>query len=522
MSGERNESRSAPTGAGRPEGEQSAGERPAGNRLAGERLAGDCLAEDAAALRGSRLARPRVVVAGAGSGVGKTTVAIGLMRALARAGRRVQGFKCGPDYIDPTYHAAVTGRPSRNLDTWMLTPDTMKDVFLRGSEGADVSVVEGVMGLYDGRDPLSDDGSTADVAAKLDAPVLLVVDVAGAARSAAAVVLGFARFNERVRIAGVIANRCGGRGHYELVKAAVEATCGVPVVGWLASDETLAAPERHLGLVPAVERGELTPLFERIADRIAGGVDLDAVLAIAAAAPPLERPAASLLPPPAAAEARREDGPTIAVARDGAFHFYYPENLETLERLGAKLVYFSPVAGETVPPEADGLYMGGGFPEQFLPALAANERLKRDVRELAARGMPVLAECGGYMYLCRSIATVAGETYPMAGVVPARCAMTPRLAALGYREVAVTANGGALPPGATLRGHEFHYSVVEPDEPERFPAAYIARGLRGEREEGYATANVTAGYTHLHFGSNPDAANHYLKACTIYRKSRRL
>ncbi|WP_166245631.1 cobyrinate a,c-diamide synthase [Paenibacillus turpanensis] len=479
--------------------------------------------------------RSRLVIAGTGSGVGKTTVTLGLMKALARSGRTVQGFKCGPDYIDPTYHTAVTGRPSRNLDTWMMETERMKEIFLRGSAGADISVIEGVMGLYDGKDPLSNRGSTAEIAAELDAPVLLIVNAQSMARSAAAVVLGFQKLDPRVRIAGVIANRCGSKGHYQLVKAAIEQECGVPVIGWLGRDESLGIPERHLGLVPAIERGELDPLFERAADFIEQGVELEALLALADSAPALAWPEQRLFtaePAPASPSQRlsaADSGaasaasPVIAVAKDAAFNFYYRENLELLEQAGARLAYFSPLAGETVPAEAHGLYLGGGFPEEFAAELSANERFKQDVRGLAQRGMPIFAECGGYMYLCRSITDRAGQTYAMAGLIPADVAMQTKLAALGYREAKAERDCLLLAAGETIRGHEFHYSTAKrdpaptPEEESAYPYAYETKGLRGAGKDGYAAGNILAGYTHVHFASHPQAAVRFVERCEAYR-----
>jgi len=434
------------------------------------------------------------------------------MRALRRRGLRVQGFKCGPDYIDPTYHQAATGRISRNLDVWLAGESGVRAAFARGSASADVSVVEGVMGMFDGKDASSDRGSTADVAALLEAPTLLVVDVSGMGRSAAAIVAGFQRFG-RARVAGVVANRCGSRGHFELVKTAIEAACGVPVVGGLEAEGELAAPERHLGLVPAIERGELSPWFDRLADRIERGTDLDAVLDIARSAPKL--PAA----PPSAARRRAGDGPRIALAKDEAFHFYYPENLELLESLGAELVPFRPIDGEGLPERADGVYLGGGFPEEYAERLSANGTLREQLRTLASRGLPVVAECGGFMYLCRSITDRAGNRYPMAGLVAADVRMQPKLAALGYREAVAPQDHLLLRAGEAIRGHEFRYSSIEAGEP--LPHAYELTGRFGARGDGYAAPNVAAGYTHLYLPSNPRAAERWIEACLAYRASLR-
>ncbi|TBL78281.1 cobyrinate a,c-diamide synthase [Paenibacillus thalictri] len=461
--------------------------------------------------------RPRLVVAGTGSGAGKTTVTLGIMAALRRRGLQVQGFKCGPDYIDPTYHTAVTGRVSRNLDTWMTAHDTMRDIFLRGSRAADISVIEGVMGLYDGKDPLSNTGSTAEIAALLQSPVLLVVNAQSMARSAAAVVLGFQKLDPNLNIAGVIVNKCGSAGHYKIVKAAIEQECGLPVLGWLGRDETLQVPERHLGLVPAVERGELQPLFARLAEVVEQGVDMEAVLALAQSAEPLKQPEIRLF------EEMRQAlsfTPTIAVARDAAFNFYYPENLELLELLGAKLYEYSPLRGETVPEEADGVYIGGGFPEEFAAELASHKKQNDDLKRRVQSGLPLFAECGGYMYLTRSITDRAGQVHPMVGLIPAEVRMQIKLAALGYREVKAARNNLLLAEGESIRGHEFHYSTLAPAVDD-YPYAYETKGLRGAGWDGYCAGSVTAGYTHMHFASNQGAAKRFVDRCAEYGQARR-
>ncbi|MNB75702.1 Cobyrinic acid A,C-diamide synthase [compost metagenome] len=537
--------------------------------------------------------RSRIVIAGTGSGVGKTTVTIGLMAALRRRGLQVQGFKCGPDYIDPTYHTAVTGRESRNLDTWMLPLETNREIFLRASRDADISVIEGVMGLYDGKDPLSNTGSTAELAALLASPVILVVNVQSLARSAAAVVMGYQKLDESIRIAGVIVNKCGSSRHYEIVKTAIERECGIPVVGWLRRESVPGIPERHLGLIPAIERGELSGLFSGTADLVEAGVDLDALLAIAEEAPELEWPrqrlfgdpaGATLEPVPAASSgdagvmgtgdtangtnvswltasasgsslaeaslALQPDGvgapsresdtcivsgagacvrPVIAVAKDAAFHFYYKENLELLEQFGAKLLLFSPLAGDDLPEEADGLYLGGGFPEEYAASLAANAALKRTLHTRVQGGMPLFAECGGYMFLSRSIMDRAGTLHDMAGLIPVDIAMQDRPAALGYREAKATGDCLLLNAGETIRGHEFHYSRVVSDMsgmtelkgmPEPYPFAFETTGSRGTGHEGYRSGNVLAGYTHVHFASNPAAAERFVKHCLEYSRRR--
>lgn len=461
-----------------------------------------------------RLHRPRIVIGGTGSGAGKTTLTLGLMAALRRRGLTVQGFKVGPDYIDPTYHTAVTGRPSRNLDTWMASADVMKEIFLRGSEGADVSVIEGVMGFYDGKDPRSDQGSTAQVSMLLEAPAVLVVGIASMARSAAAIVKGFATLSEGVSLAGVVCNQAGSAGHISLCKAAIEQECEVPVLGGFVRTEGIQIPERHLGLVPAVERGELAPLFDRLADLVEEFVDVDRVIEIARSAPDLDECEAGLF----GGAVEEAAGVKIAVARDAAFNFYYPENLELLERFGAELVFFSPLAGEKVPEDAGALYIGGGFPEEFAGELAGYADVRQDLKERVLGGLPTLAECGGYMYLGASLADRDGVVHEMCGVVPGEVKMQGKLAALGYREATAVGGHFLLPVGETVRGHEFHYSTLT--ELGEFAYAYRVKGLRGEKEEGYAGGRLVAGYTHLYFPSNPEVARRFVEEARAFARER--
>ncbi|ETT77511.1 cobyrinic acid a,c-diamide synthase [Paenibacillus sp. FSL R7-277] len=494
-------------------------------------------------------AHPRLVIAGTGSGSGKTTVTLGLMRAFARRGLKVQGFKCGPDYIDPAYHTAVTGHPSRNLDSWMTSSDYLQEYFLQASADADLSVIEGVMGLYDGKEDTALTGSTAEIAILTASPVLLVVDVRSMGRSAAAIVLGFRQLEPQVQIAAVLVNRCGSEGHYRLVKAAIEAACGIPVIGWLPRDSGLDIPERHLGLLPAVERGELAPLFERAADMLEQGTDLERLLELAAAAPAVQgQPvspeqeallacmqmpdqqvrsltyAAELCNPAAQIHKTQAGpagpGPLIAVARDAAFNFYYADNLELLAREGAKLVYFSPLSGEGIPPEADGIYLGGGFPEEFAAVIAANQLFLSGLRSAAAAGMPLYAECGGYMVLARSLTDRNSRVHEMAGIVPAHTVMQERRAALGYREVTALHDCLLLKQGERLRGHEFHYSVMSYLDGEARNYAYESKGRGGSQPEGYISGSIMAAYAHIHLASHLPAAARLVAACRAYRDSK--
>ena len=460
--------------------------------------------------------RPRVVIAGTNSGVGKTTLTVGLMAALVRRGLQVQGYKVGPDYIDPTYHSAVTGRPSRNLDSWMLSADTVREVFLRSSHTADVSIIEGVMGLYDGKDPRSNLGSTADLSQLLAVPVILVVNAASMARSAAAIVMGFQRFDPGVKIAGVIVNRVSGERHYQLVKTAVEQECGVPTLGYLTEQADLIIPERHLGLIPAIERGELQPLFEQLAVAIEETIDLDQLLQIVHLAPAL-----AVREPMIFRSQQSGSQVTIAIAKDAAFNFYYPENLELLELRGAKLVFFSPLAGEDIPSGVDGLYLGGGFPEEFAQELGSRPELLKSFRDQIQRGLPTYAECGGYMFLTEAIIDRQGDSFPMVGIIPAKVRMQERLAALGYREVTALTDNVLLPAGCTARGHEFHYSTIEPS-PDfadvEWPFAYEVQSRGSNMRDGFAKGNLLAGYTHLHFASHPEIADRFIAVCASYQE----
>lgn len=446
----------------------------------------------------------RLVIAGTGSGVGKTTFTIGLMAALRRRNLKVQGFKCGPDYIDPSYHSAVTGRNSRNLDSWMLGNDLVKDIFIRASEDADISIIEGVMGFFDGKEPTSNEGSTAEISVITKSPVVLVVNCASMARSAAAIVKGFQELSADPNIVAVIANHVGSEGHFQLVKTAIEQECHIPVVGYLKKDKEITIPERHLGLIPSIERGELDTFFGKLGDLIANSVDIDGLLKLAEAEP-LHRTDNSVF------SMKQEKTVTIAVARDSAFNFYYEENLELLSSYGANLRFFSPLNGELLPEDADGLYIGGGFPEEFAPILAKQEEAKKSIRDAINKGLPTLAECGGFMFLTEAIETVEGNIYSMAGVIPGKAVMQKKLVALGYREITGLSGNPLIPEGKTAKGHEFHYSKFVVDSP--ITHAYETKSRWGRKQEGYLSGNLVAGYTHFHFASSPEMVERWIEKC---------
>lgn len=444
----------------------------------------------------------RFVLAGTGSGVGKTTFTIGLMKALQEKGKTVQGFKCGPDYIDPTYHTAVTGRISRNIDSWMFSHEAVRDIVAGASVDADVSIIEGVMGFYDGKSPLSDEGSAADISVVTESPVILIVNCASMARSVAAVVKGFQLLSEKPNIVGVIANQVGSIGHYEIAKAAIEQECGIPVIGYLKREVGIDIPSRHLGLVPAIERGELDTFFDKLGSLMAETIDLDQLLALTKA-PVLQESGQLFVEEPS-------QNICIAVAKDAAFNFYYEENLALLRAKGATLQFFSPLANEPVPAEADGLYIGGGFPEEFAEILAGNSDVKRSIREAIAKGLPTLAECGGFMYLTEAITNSDGDRYDMVGVVPGEVVMQTKLAALGYREIFGTQDNFLIGTDEEAKGHEFHYSKYSGTHN---TPAYQTKGRFGNKQEGYQAGNLVAGYTHFHFVSNPKLVDNWLTAC---------
>jgi cobyrinic acid a,c-diamide synthase len=446
----------------------------------------------------------RIVIAGTGSGVGKTTVTIGLMAALIKKGLTVQGFKCGPDYIDPTYHTTVTKRVSRNLDSWMLSKETVLDIFQHGSKGADISILEGVMGFFDGKNPKNNEGSTADLAMITNSPVLLVVNCASMARSAAAIVKGFQAFAEGPNIVGVIANRVGSEGHFKIVKTAIEQECQVPVIGYLKRELEIEIPERHLGLIPSIERGELDSFFDKLGELVLETVNMEQFLELTKSEP-------LIVKQPSLFDKKRESTVRIAVAKDAAFNFYYPENLELLQAYGAELVYFSPLADEEVPVNSDGLYIGGGFPEEFASELSKNSIAKKSVKAAIEKGLPTLAECGGFMYLTEAIETTQKDRHEMTGVIPGQVKMQTKLASLGYRDISGQPKNFLLKEDEKAKGHEFHYSTYHYDD--EISHAYETKGMRGVKKEGYLKKNLVAGYTHFHFASNTEMIENWIGQC---------
>jgi cobyrinic acid a,c-diamide synthase len=431
---------------------------------------------------------PRIVVAGTHSGVGKTTVASGLMAALSSEGFRVAPFKVGPDFIDPSYHTLAAGGPGRNLDAFLSGPELMGPLFAHGARGADIAVIEGVMGLFDGKGG-GDLASTAHVARLLEAPIVLVVDARAMSRSVAAMVHGYATFDPRSRIAGVVLNRVGSRVHETILRDAIK-PLGIPVLGVVGRNDEIHTPDRHLGLVPVAERREeAARSLDALGKVISRSLNLDSMVRLARSAAPVGVEAWS----PESRDLDRSVGTRVAVATGPSFSFLYRENLELLDGAGAEVVTFDPTTEEELPAGTDALYLGGGFPETYAEALSTNWRMRESVQAFAAGGRPVVAECGGLLYLVREL-----DGHPMCGVLDAEATMTDRLT-LGYREARALADSPLADRDANVRGHEFHYSAVEPGAGQR-PAWELA----GRGQEGFVAGGVHASYLHTHWAATPE------------------
>lgn len=447
------------------------------------------------------------VVAGTASGVGKTTITAGLLAALRAQGLTVQPFKCGPDYIDPAHHAPLAGRPSYNLDTWMMPVETNRSIFRTACGDVDVAVVEGVMGLFDGASGSSERGSTAEIAKLLGLPVVLVVDVSTAARSVAAVVKGFRDFDLQLRLLGVILNGAAGPGHLKLLREAI-AQIEVPVLGSFPKLPEASLAERHLGLVTAGERTWDAEQVRALAEAAAKNIDLDLLL-VNCEIPEESLPAVFAKPE----FAYQVEPVRIGIAKDQAFSFYYQSSLDVLQAAGAELIEISPLSDSDLPATLDGLYLGGGYPEVFAEELARNRPFLSSLRNFVASGRPIYAECGGLMYLAEELTTLDGRRHAMASVLPLAIEMLNRLDGFGYTEVELLDDCLIGERGKRLRGHSFHYSRVT-------RAGDLARHYRtrqsltgAENHEGYSIGNVLASYIHLSLAANPEAAAHFVQSC---------
>ena len=442
------------------------------------------------------------MIAATGSGAGKTTVTVALIAALRARGLKVAAFKCGPDYLDPTYHRRAAGVTSHNLDGWMMGRDAVLGTFTRAARDFDIAIIEGMMGLFDSATPTGDEGSTAEIAKWMRAPILLVVDASGMARSVAAMAAGYAHFDRDANVAGIICDRIGGRGHLEMLRMA---SSEVPVVGGVPGNAELAFPERHLGLRTADENAVPERLFEAWGNLAAEWLDLDAIISIAREAPELE------IDEPEISRAK-EPRCRIGIAWDDAFHFYYEDNLRRLELLGAEITKFAPSRDAKLP-EVDGLYFGGGYPEVLARELSENRSMIEALREFAKSSRPIYAECGGLMYLCDAIRTLDGVSWKMAGLIRGTAVMSSRLQALGYAEIETLAPSILGPIGTKFRGHQFRYSTLENGDG-ALPHLYRVRPKWGaEFEEGYVRDNLIASYVHAHWASNPAVAEALVNAC---------
>ena len=458
---------------------------------------------------------PRVMIAAPASGSGKTLITCGLLRLLQRRKIRPAALKCGPDYIDPMFHRQVLGIPSRNLDTFFSPADsavsgnTAKEILARAVRSceAEAAVIEGVMGYFDGTGGSGMEASSCDLARQTDTPVILVVNARGMGRSVIPLIRGFADYEKgESRIRGVILNRVSA-GMYPKMKKWIEEDTPLRVIGYLPQDDSISWKSRHLGLLQPEEVEGLQGQIDYLADVLEKTIDLEALLGIARSAPAMQEPET-------AGRDKRGAAPRIAVARDEAFRFYYEDNLELLEELGAELVFFSPIHDRKLP-EADGLLLGGGYPELFARALADNESMKADIRRSAAAGMPILAECGGFMYLQKSMEIPEeNETFEMCGVLPGTCRMTDRLVRFGYLElVPKGAEAGAadyLLEGHRIRGHEFHYF----DSTDNGAACTAQKpGTARSWDCMVAQDSIMAGFPHLYYRSDPDFARAFVERC---------
>lgn len=448
----------------------------------------------------------KILIAGTNSGVGKTTISLGIMQALTKRNMKVQPYKIGPDYIDPSYHTFITGRHSRNLDSYMLDDEQIKYVFNKSSEDADISVVEGVMGLYDGIG-IDLDNCTSSYASKLlKAPVILVINGKAMAASSAAMVLGYKELDSRVNIAGVIVNNVKTKTHYEIIKNAVEKYCGVEVLGYFPPNNEFSLESRHLGLVPSVEIESLKTKFSNLADEIEKYINIDRIVEISES-----EEVETSFEVDSFIKKYKVENKSIAIAYDKAFNFYYRENIDLLRDLGLNIKYFSPLEDKEVP-NTDYIYIGGGFPEIFGKELELNKSMRKSIFEAYERKIPIYAECGGLMYLGEKLINQENEEYEMVGIFKGSSKMTASLRRFGYSFGTAKEDTILSKKGEVIKGHEFHHSIFETNE----DCAYIMRKERDKKivdewEGGYSKNNTLATYLHTHFYNNLDCIKNLLE-----------
>jgi len=452
------------------------------------------------------------LIAGTASGVGKTTTALALMAAFRQRGFAVQPFKCGPDFLDTGHHTVVSGRASRNLDTWMLDGKTNRIIFQNACINADIAIVEGLMGLFDGVAGGTEEGSSAEMAKLLRLPVILVLDASKSSRSLAAVAKGFEAFDSGVHLAGIVLNGVAGENHFRILERAIGSTTGVPILGWLPRESAVTIPERHLGVHTAAEQTNVQERLEALAAFAERNLNLDLLLQLDYL--PDSPPATNLKN-----SATQRTQVRLGAARDRAFSFYYEDNFDLLRECGAEIVEFSPLSDEHLPAEIDGLYLGGGYPELYAERLSQNRKMLKDVRAFAGAGKPIYAECGGMMYLAQSLTTLNGKVFPMTGVLPLGIEMTKKLVHLGYADVEFMEDCLLGKKGTTVRGHSFHCSQATITDELR--TSYRVRySLSGREEmEGYSRKNILGSYIHLHFCANPSLAAAFVRQAHLSRQS---
>lgn len=451
---------------------------------------------------------PRIVIAATQSGSGKTTIVTGILGALKDKGIKAQSYKIGPDYIDPGYHKTASGRNCCNLDSWLTPQDKLANVFASAGEDADIAIIEGVMGLYDGgKNGIS---STASIAKLLNAPVLLVINAKSMGESAAALALGFKEYDKDVNFAGVIVNRLGSSTHKEMICEAME-KIGVPVFGNIMRNDNMALSERHLGLLPTTENDEEKSVVAEIVKNVSAQVELEKIIELAKSAEPLE---INELPSDTSAAKTK-----IGVAFDEAFSFYYEDSLKTLERFGAQIIRFSPLHDAKIP-EVDGLIFGGGFPEMFAEKLSANKTMISSIVEVANKNMPIYAECGGYMYLTQKLIDFEANEHPMVGILPGAVKMGDKLKTVGYVEAEILTDNILGKKGTVLKGHEFHFSYETDDTEDGKNRAFRFKRTRAPKpyDGGAVKGNIVGSYLHLHFLGAQEAAKNFIAACTAWHK----
>lgn len=457
---------------------------------------------------------PRVILSGTNSRVGKTTLTMGIMLVLKKRGFMVQPFKAGPDYIDPTYHTFVCGRPCRNLDTWMLSKDTALELFQRQAKSAGLSIIEGVMGLYDGLKN-TEEGSTAHLAKILKSPVILAVDASSMSRSAGAVVLGYRKFDNDVDLSGVILNNIGSPSHYSSVKYSIEKNTGLPVLGFLPKDKSLTLPERYLGLIPVDEKAPLNAFARKLLSLVEKNIDINKIIAISQRAEPLPYFQKKVFN-----QASSPGKVNIGIAKDSAFNFYYPDNLDILSHHGANIIEFSPLEDKILPEGLDGLYIGGGFPELFAKKLSKNAKLRNNIYKQAESGLPIYAECGGLMYLAKNLVDFKKRKFPMVGIFNAEVKMGDRLKALGYVNIEVLKSNILSTKGAKARAHVFHWSRLNKGFKKENSAYKVKKDKNNITLDGFIRWSVLASYSHLHFGSDIRFAKNFIRSCFQYKDRR--